>query len=575
MALTLTKKTCDLLVQRKVLSEEDLNKAREIHAQRGGSLGEILIQTGAVKKEDLLTLFSQEIGIPPLDLTRLKVDEEIIALIPKRIAASYHALPVSRTGRQLTVAMVDPLNVFALDDLKVMTNLEISPVIVTEDDMRDAIQRYYEASADEEISEIVDDIKSAQMEMVSGDGDDEVSSGELLRITEEAPVVKLTNMIVSRAVKERASDILIEPMESNSRVRYRIDGVLVERYNPPRKFHHALISRLKVMSDLDIAERRLPQDGRFRIKMENRKIDFRISVVPASFGEKVALRILDKGQARIDLDALGFKERDVKKIKEVAKKPHGMILSCGPTGCGKTTTLYSILKEVDDPGKNLVTVEDPVEYELVGINQVSINSDIGLTFASSLRSILRQDPDIIMVGEIRDFDTLDIAIKSALTGHLVLSTLHTNTAAGSIVRMMNMGVEPFLIAASVELIAAQRLLRKLCTECRESYEPTKEIAERYGLFDEKGKKATIYRPVGCKRCSNTGYSGRMGIMECIVLTPRIKELVFERAQGDEIKKLARDEGMITLRENGIENVVDGVTSLEEVLRTTIDDMVME
>jgi len=325
------------------------------------------------------------------------------------------------------------------------------------------------------------------------------------------------------------------------------------------------------MSDLDIAERRLPQDGRFRIKIEGRKIDFRVSVVPSSLGEKAALRILDKEQATIELGSLGFTKEDKKKMRESSKKPHGMILVCGPTGCGKTTTLYSILKDIDDPTKNIVTVEDPVEYELKGINQVSVNEDVGLTFASSLRSILRQDPDIIMVGEIRDYDTMDVAVKSALTGHLVLSTLHTNTAAGSVVRMVNMGIEPFLIAASVELVAAQRLLRKLCDSCKEPYIPPREIVEAYDLFDEEGKALTIYRAKGCKRCANTGYKGRMGIMECIPMTHKIRELVFAEAQIDEIEKAAIEEGMTTLRDNGIYNVAKGLASLEDVLRITVDE----
>jgi type IV pilus assembly protein PilB len=325
------------------------------------------------------------------------------------------------------------------------------------------------------------------------------------------------------------------------------------------------------MSNLNIAERRLPQDGRFGIRVEDRRIDFRVSVIPSSMGEKVALRILDKGQAMIDIERLGFREHDKKRIVEASSKPHGMILVCGPTGCGKTTTLYSILKHVDSPGKNLVTVEDPVEYQLKGINQVSINEAIGLTFAGCLRSILRQDPDVIMVGEIRDYETVDIAIKAALTGHLVLSTLHTNTASGSVVRLVNMGVEPFLIAASTELIAAQRLIRKLCEDCKEGYIPQKEVAEKYGLFDKSGKPARLYKPKGCKRCVNTGYSGRLGIIECIMMTNTIKELLFRHASDAEIKKAARREGMTTLRENGIINVLEGTTSLEEVLRTTVED----
>ena len=559
MVLSLTKKICDLLVSKKLVSEEDLSKARKVCAEKGGSLSEILVGMKVVSKDDLMIVLSESLGFPLIRLSSFKIDTDLLRLIPKKISVAYQILPVSRIGKQLTVAMVDPLNIFALDDLKIVTNLDISPVIADEDEMKESIRKYFEKSVDEEISAIVDDIESARMEMVLGE-EEEISSGDLLRITEEAPVVKLTNMILSRAVKERASDILIEPMEGNTRIRFRIDGVLCERLAPPRKFHRALISRLKVMSDLDIAERRLPQDGRFRVRVEDRKIDFRVSIVPSSYGEKGALRILDKRQARIDLDSLGFKERDTRNLRAASEKPHGMILVCGPTGCGKTTTLYSVLKHVDDPSENIVTVEDPVEYELKGVNQVSVNEEIDLTFAGCLRSILRQDPDIIMVGEIRDFETLDVAIKSALTGHLVLSTLHTNTAAGAIVRMVNMGIEPFLISSSVELIAAQRLLRKLCPECKEPYMPPKELAEKYGLFDEKGKIARIYRPKGCGRCMNTGYRGRVGIIECINLTPEIRKLIFREAQEHDIERVARAEGMVTLRENGIENV----------LRMTID-----
>ncbi|MFH1837001.1 MAG: ATPase, T2SS/T4P/T4SS family [Candidatus Omnitrophota bacterium] len=570
MALLLTKTICELLVKKKLVTEDDLKKAWDICAKKGGSLSEILVGLNIVSKDDLMTTLSEELGFPPIKLSSFRIDEDTLKIIPKKISIAYQILPISHTGNLLTVAMVDPLNIMALDDLKAVTNMDISPVIAAEDDMQDAIRRYHEKTANEEINTIVEDIESAKLEMIHEENED-LSSGDLLRITEEAPVVKLTNMMLGRAVKERASDILIEPMEKESRIRYRIDGVLHVSYNPPKKFHQALVSRLKVMSGLDIAEKRLPQDGRFRIKIEERKIDFRISTVPSSLGEKVALRILDKEQAMINLDRLGLKERDTKKIKEASEKPHGMVLICGPTGCGKTTTLYAAISHVDKPTENIITVEDPVEYEIKGFNQVTVKEEIGLTFANVLRSILRQDPDIIMVGEIRDFDTLDVAIKSALTGHLVLSTLHTNSAAGSVVRMTNMGVEPFLIAASVELVAAQRLLRKLCTECREGYPLEKELAEKYGISGEDGKLKQIYRPKGCKRCSNTGYQGRIAIIECMKLTPRIKKLIFERAQEYEIEKAARDEGMVTLRENGIENVLDGTTSLEEVLRVTVED----
>jgi len=432
--------------------------------------------------------------------------------------------------------------------------------------IQQAIIKYYEKSAHEQINEIMDNIKTTEMKMLE---DEEEFDEDLVNISEDAPVVKLTNMLLSRAVKERASDILVEPMDNKTRIRYRIDGVFCERFTTPKKYHQAIISRLKVMSELDIAERRLPQDGRFRIKYDSREIDFRISTVPSSFGEKIALRILDKGQATIDINKLGFSSYDIEKMQAAGKKPHGMILVCGPTGCGKTTTLYSVLKYVDDPGKNIVTVEDPVEYEMKGFNQVSINDEVGLTFAGCLRSILRQDPDIIMVGEIRDFETLDVSIKSALTGHLVLSTLHTNTACGSIVRMVNMGVEPFLIASSVEIVAAQRLIRCLCPECKVPYTPDEITAGKYGIYDENGKIPTIYKPGKCKRCFDTGYKGRLGIIECLVLTPEIKDLIFKRAEEAEIEKVAKDQGMVSLRDNGIKNVIKGLTSLEDVLRVTI------
>lgn len=572
MGISLTKKICDLLVRKNLVSDEDIKKAGKIRAEKGGNLSDILINMKAVSKEDLLTALSEEFGFPPVTLSCLRIDKDVLDLIPKKTAITYRMIPISRIEKQLTVAMADPLDIFALDDLKAITHLDISPVIASEEDIKEAIDRLYKTKADDEILSLINDIKDLEMELIPEKGKiSPVSSREdLLRITEEAPVVKLANLIISTAVKERASDILIEPMEGLSRVRYRIDGILYERYEPPKKFHPALISRFKVMANLDIAERRLPQDGRFKIKVEDRKIDFRISIVPSSFGEKAALRILDKSQAMIDINSLGFSESDKQRICSASQKPHGMILVCGPTGCGKTTTLYSVLKYIDTPSKNIVTVEDPVEYELKGINQVTINEQVGLTFAASLRSILRQDPDVIMVGEIRDFETLDVAIKSALTGHLVLSTLHTNTAAASIIRIINMGVEPFLISASIELIVAQRLLRKLCRECKEAYKPSEKSAQEYGLLNEKGKISQIYRAVGCRKCKNSGYEGRIGVVECLKMTPAIKELIFNGAQEFEIEKIAREEGMFTLRENAIKNVLDGIVSLEDVLTVTVE-----
>jgi len=570
MTDSLPGKICDFLIKNKLVTEEDLNKSREICKEQGGSLGDVLVKMNALSREDLLTAMSEGLGFAPLDLSRFNIDEGVIKLIPQKICQRHQVLPVSRIGNILTVAMVDPMNISALDDIKAITKMEVVQVVVDQDNMREAISKYFERSANEEISEIMGDIRTSQMEMVT-ESDEDVSSSELLRSAEEAPVVKLTNLILSRAVKDGASDILIEPMDKTARVRYRIDGVLRENMEPPKKLHRAIVSRLKVMSNLNIAERRLPQDGRFKIRTENRRVDFRVSVIPSSMGEKVALRILDKAQATLDVDKLGFSEDGKKKLIRASSKPHGMILVCGPTGCGKTTTLYSIMNYIDSPELNLVTVEDPVEYELKGVNQVSVKEDMGLTFAACLRSILRQDPDIILVGEIRDLETVDTAIKSALTGHLVLSTLHTNTASGSIVRLVNMGVEPFLISSSVELVAAQALLRRLCPDCKEAYTPAKEIADRYKLFDESGGIAKIYKPKGCKNCGDTGYQGREGIIECLELTPTIKELIFRRAEELEIERTAKKEGMSTLRQNGIAKVLKGITSLEEVLRVTMED----
>jgi type IV pilus assembly protein PilB len=567
-------KVCEVLLKNKSLSEADLARARSYLSEKGGKLWEVFLKMSFVNRKTLLAAFSEVSGYRIIDLARINIDVETLKMIPKRISMMYQVIPVSRMGNILVVAMVDPANIFAIDDLKAITKLNITPLLADSEDIKEAIVRCYDRSADEEISDIVGDLAESAVEMVSGK-EEEMSSGELLRIMEETPVIKLTNMILSQAVKEGASDVMIEPMEKDFRVRYRLDGMLHIRHTPQKKYHAALISRLKVMSNLNIAERRLPQDGRFKLKVEDRHIDFRLSIIPSIMGEKASLRILDKEQVTVDIAKLGMMERDQKVICEASEVPHGMLLVCGPTGSGKTTTLYSILKHVDNPGENLVTVEDPVEFEMKGINQVSVNTPVGLTFASSLRSILRQDPDTIMIGEMRDLETVDIAIKSALTGHLVLSTLHTNTAAGSIVRMVNMGVEPFLIASSTVLVVAQRLVRKLCTECRQTFQPSQELADRYEIFDKNGKIPLLYKPKGCKRCLNSGYRGRIAIVECMRVTPAIKELLFNRASEAQLETAARKEGMVTLRHNGLENAILGITSLEEVLRTTADSRKME
>ncbi|MFH0839940.1 MAG: ATPase, T2SS/T4P/T4SS family [Candidatus Omnitrophota bacterium] len=575
MALSLKERLNKILLEKGLITAEKLKEAIGMQREKGGKLSDILINNGLVDRKDLMVVLSEELGIPPINLSRYKVDPSLIQLVPRKFAYRYKMLPISRMGNLLTVAMSDPLNIFAIDEIKTLTGFQVGILITTDKDMDEAIDQYYGESAHEAIEEIMEGMdKVGKVEMVEeGAEAQKADSTDLVRMTQETPVVAMTNLLLSEAVKMRASDVLIEPMERVLRVRYRVDGMLKEARNPPRSMHEAIVSRLKVMSNLNISERRLPQDGRFKIRIQNREVDFRISVLPSSEGEKAAMRILDKSQAMLDVNKLGFEEAPLNDLKREAERPHGMILVCGPTGCGKTTTLYSILKNIDSPEKNIVTVEDPVEYDLYGINQVSIRPEIGLTFAKSLRSILRQDPDVIMVGEIRDFDTADIAIKSALTGHLVLSTLHTTTAPGAVIRLVNMGVEPFLITSSVVLVGAQRLARKICPNCKEEYKIDKAAIERCNI--QVSGTPLFYRGKGCKNCVNTGYKGRVGLMETLVLTPKIKTLIASRAQEYQIKDAARQEGMVTLRENGLKKVLAGITTWEEVLRLTTGDQDMD
>ncbi len=558
------------LIKKGVVSKENLEKALSIQKQKGGKLSDILVENAFVDRKTLMSFLSLELGIPPIDLSRYKIDQKILELIPKKIARHYQIVPISKIGNLLTIAMADPLNIFATDDIKTLTGLKLGVVISTDKDIKDALDQYYGEKAHQVIEKIIEGIEEEKnIHMVEGGSAEQMDSLSLIKLTQEAPIVKITNLLLSEAVKLKASDILIEPMETELRVRYRVDGILQEGRSPAKSMQQAIVSRIKVMSLLNIAERRLPQDGRFKIKIDEREVDFRVSVLPSSFGEKVALRILDKSQATLDVKKLGFEDAPLLELKKASGYPHGMILVCGPTGCGKTTTLYSILKDIDTPEKNIVTVEDPVEYQLKGINQVTIHPDIGLTFASSLRSILRQDPDIIMVGEIRDFDTADIAIKAALTGHLVLSTLHTTTACGSITRLVNMGVEPFLMASSVILVAAQRLVRKLCPKCKEKYKLPEGEKKELGLSEIK--ESVFYRAAGCKSCIDTGYKGRIGLTETLFLSPMVRELIATKAGEARIKIQARKDGMKSLRENGIQKAVSGITSLEEVLRVTVGD----
>lgn len=567
----LKEKLTRILIDKKLIKQSELERAMSVQKEKGGSLGDILADLGYVSKNDLMLILSQELGIPPINLSRYKVDPAVIKLIPKKTAKFYKILPVSKMGDMLTVAISDPLNIFAIDDIKALTGFKISSIITTEKDIKEAIRQYYDEDAYAAIEKIVDDMgEDVGIKLLDSPEEDSRGASDIMKMTQEAPVVKITNLLLAEAVNLRASDILIEPLENDLRVRYRIDGILREGRHSPKVLHNAIVSRLKVMSGLNIAERRLPQDGRFKVKLYGREVDFRISVLPSSIGEKVALRILDKAQATLDIAKLGFDQKSLDEIKKAAARPHGMILICGPTGCGKTTTLYSILQHVNSPEKNIVTVEDPVEYLIDGINQVTSRPEIGLTFSSALRSILRQDPNVIMIGEIRDFETVDIAIKAALTGHLVLSTLHTTTATGSIIRLVNMGLEPFLITSSLILVGAQRLVRKICQNCKEPYELSKDIAERFNIKSDTGK-TVFYRGKGCGNCFGTGYKGRVAILEVFTLSPKIKALILEGAQEYKIREEARREGMRSIRENGIQNALDGVTTLDEIVRVTVGE----
>ncbi len=565
-----------ILIDSRLLTSDDIAKAVDTQKERGGALSDILVSLGLISKEKLVELLSQSLCIPPIDLSRLRIGPDILQVIPEKIAKHYQILPVSKIGDLLTIVMADPMNIFAIDEIKSLTGLKVSTLIASENDIKDALRRHYAKDAALAMDRIVDGIVSSHdvSPVEAPDDSSAESASELLKITQEAPIVKFTNMLLAEGVRSGSSDILIEPLENQMRVRLRIDGVLREWKRQPKSMHRAIASRLKVMAELNIAERRLPQDGRFKIKLHGREVDFRISVLPSSEGERVALRVLDKAQAMLDIERLGFDSGILADLKKLSSRPHGMILVCGPTGCGKTTTLYSLLKYVDSPVKNIVTVEDPVEYLLEGINQVSARPDIGLTFSAALRSILRQDPNIIMIGEIRDRETVDIAIKSALTGHLVLSTLHTTTASGSIVRLLDMGIEPFLISASLIMVLAQRLVRKICPNCREPQKIDEGVFEALDLKLPRAKTA-IYHGKGCEACFGTGYRGRMGMAESLILTPKIRELIVRGAQDHEIRDAARAEGAAGLRDNGIKAVLDGATTIDEVLRVTVGEQDVE
>jgi type IV pilus assembly protein PilB len=570
---SLRDRIADVLLSRQLVRKEQLDEALALQKSKGGSLQKILIERGMISEDDLVSAISQGLGIPPISLNRLKPDPNLKNLVSRQFATQNQLVPVSQMGQRLTVAMADPLNIFTVDNLAAMTGLTIQPLVTTQKDIVEAIDRYYGIGVEETLKELVEKNEFGDMEIVSDSESEDSDTSSLLKQAQETPVIKFTDAILKAGVRLKASDIFIEPRERSIRVRYRVDGMLQEGPSPPKSLHNAIVSRIKVMADLDIAERRIPQDGHFKLSIGERVIDFRLNVLPAIYGSNVCMRIQDKGAISLDIKTLGFAQHDLDKLTAAAQRPHGMLLATGPTGTGKTTTLYSLLKLIDSPERNIVTVEDPVEFELRGINQVGVKADIGLTFAASLRSILRQDPDVIMVGEIRDTETADMAIKSALTGHLVLSTLHTNSASGTVTRLVNMGVQPFLINSSVLVVIAQRLVRKTCKSCAESYRPEMEVARRLGLLDDKGKPLELLRPKGCRSCFQSGYAGREVIAEVLPFTPEIRALVMKSASGYELEQVARSQGMKTLREQGLAKASAKVTSLEEVFRTTIGDMI--
>ncbi|RKZ22946.1 type IV-A pilus assembly ATPase PilB [bacterium] len=552
-----------MLLRAGVINETQLKEALRRQREKGGRLGSHLIELGYVSEEKLVEFLSKQLEVPGVVLSGYPLDREILNIITPDLAQKYEVVPLKREGKVLHVAMVNPLDVFAADEIRFRTGYEVKPYVAAERSIKKILEEHYKTRAMEE--EVMEEMELSEIEMM--EEEEETVAGDLAAEAAAGPVVKYVNYLLRSAVEKRASDLHIEPYEKEVRVRFRIDGILHEQKPPPYKLHKAIVSRLKVMAKLKVQEKRLPQDGRFEARLNGKRIDFRISTVPTLFGEKVAIRILDRSQVSFDLRQLGFEEEALKHFLKALKNPFGIILVTGPTGSGKTTTLYAALNEINDPGINITTAEDPVEYSLMGINQLQVNESIGLTFASALRAYLRQDPDVIMVGEIRDKETTEIAIRAALTGHLVLSTVHTNTAAATITRLINMGVEPFLIASTLILVVSQRLLRKVCEHCKVKHDISDEELIKLG-FDPERLRGKLYKGTGCPKCENTGYRGRTGIFEVLPVTQRIKSLILDRATDDEIEQAAVEEGMITLREAAIRKALAGITDIYEVARET-------
>ncbi len=560
----------EILVKNNLITREQLAKALEEQKLSGGQfrLGTILIKQNLINEQELTSFLSKQYGVPTINLADYDIDPAIARIIPMDVVQKYQLVPVNRAGATLIVAVSDPSNLFAIEDIKFMTNYNVEVVVASESDIKAAIDKYYDQSAS--LADVMSDLDVEDLEVV-GEGE-EVDVSSLERATEDAPVVKMVNAILQDAIKRKASDIHIEPYEKLFRVRYRIDGVLYEMMKPPIKLKNAITSRIKIMAELDIAERRLPQDGRIKIKLGGgRDMDFRVSVLPTLFGEKICLRLLDKSNLQTDLTKLGYEDDALAHFQREIHKPFGMVLVTGPTGSGKTVSLYSALAELNKVSENISTAEDPVEFNFAGINQVQMHEDIGLNFAAALRSFLRQDPDIIMIGEIRDFETAEIAVKAALTGHLVLSTLHTNDAPATINRLLNMGIEPFLVASAVNLITAQRLARRNCPECKEPEDIPVQALIDAGVPPDEAPSYVCYRGKGCPACNGTGYKGRVGFYQVMPMLEEIRELILNGANTAEIKRESMRLGIKTMRQSGLTKLKEGVSSFEEVLRVTVAD----
>ncbi len=569
----------ELLLKAKLISADQLNEALKQQKETGIRLGEALVRAGWVTEEDITETLSAQFGVPSINLSHFEIDPNVLKLVPADVARKYNILPVNKTGATLTIAMADPTNVFAMDDIKFMTGYNVEPVVAAELALQHSIDRHYGASHALELKKVMEEMSSLETQdtnlevMEDQETEEAIDLEKLVEEGEEAPVVRLVNIILTDAIKRGASDIHVEPYEREYRIRYRIDGILYEVMNPPPKLKEAIASRIKILARLDIAEKRLPQDGRIKIKMKLagkvKELDYRVSVLPTLFGEKIVCRLLDKDNLMLDMTKLGFEKESLVRFEKAILRPWGMVLVTGPTGSGKTNTLYSALSRINTPETNIMTAEDPVEFNLPGINQVQMKDSIGLNFAAALRSFLRQDPNIILVGEIRDFETAEIAVKAALTGHLVLSTLHTNDAPSTINRLMNMGIEPYLVATSTVVIAAQRLIRRVCSNCKAPTEVAPQTLVSIGFSPEEAKSIQVMKGKGCERCNSTGYKGRVACVEVLDVSDEVREMILSGASSIEIKRKGLEEGMTSLRRSGLQKIKDGLTTIEEVLRETV------